>query len=297
MNKNYMQMIITMNVFNDIFQKMPEKYRKTMQYTNQFFEPIIFEKTIYNDVISKVIEERNNFINKNFGFKIDLHKSIYNNIKVMSERPKRGRVYEKLSDIDKKEKCYPSQSMVDITIDKFVLLNIDDYIIVFDNDITNGNVIKYVKKQLPHVSAKNFMSVGINKDKTQDFLKNHMVNDYLEMETTKIVQTTNTEKVELGNIYIIRTREYADKKEAIYKIGKTKQELHKRMSSYGKDVELYLSMCCNLLNLDITEQKLKEELCKIVKLRGDIGVEYFEGDINLIIDTTLKTMHSTGRWI
>jgi len=52
------------------------------------------------------------------------------------------------------------------------------------------------------------------------------------------------------NIYLIRTREFVNSNKEIYKIGKTSQELNKRISSYGKGCELLFTLNCDNYNLD-----------------------------------------------
>lgn len=86
----------------------------------------------------------------------------------------------------------------------------------------------------------------------------------------------------MNYFYIIREREFIKTNENIYKIGKTTQELHKRMSAYPKDSESILSLkvpdCHEFEKIMI--KTFKENFVQ----RTDIGTEYFEGDPNRMID-------------
>lgn len=77
-------------------------------------------------------------------------------------------------------------------------------------------------------------------------------------------------------IYLLQEREFLNKDEHVYKIGKTTQSNLKRVSQYPNGSILKLQYEC----IDCT--KIERELIKLFKkkykLRKDIGYEYFEGD-------------------
>jgi hypothetical protein len=77
-------------------------------------------------------------------------------------------------------------------------------------------------------------------------------------------------------IYLLQEREFVNKDEHVYKIGKTTQSNLKRISQYPNGSILKIQYEC----IDCT--KIERELIKLFtkkyKLRKDIGYEYFEGD-------------------
>jgi hypothetical protein len=92
-------------------------------------------------------------------------------------------------------------------------------------------------------------------------------------------------------IYLIRTREYIDKNEHIYKIGRTTQQANKRLASYSKGSELHfaISVLCNVVSL---ETSLKQIFIENFDQCLNIGTEYFKGDprkmIKIIYDESSK---------
>jgi hypothetical protein len=83
-------------------------------------------------------------------------------------------------------------------------------------------------------------------------------------------------------IYCLIEREFIKTGENVFKIGRTNQDNYDRFKQYPKGSKLiYQCMCVNSKEAekDIIK-KSKEKL----KLRKDIGNEYFEGDINVLID-------------
>jgi hypothetical protein len=86
-------------------------------------------------------------------------------------------------------------------------------------------------------------------------------------------------------LYLVREREFAEKNEDVYKIGKTKQEVAKRMQGYPKDSELYVTICVD--SCDIRERELINLFKDKYNLRDDIGAEYFQGDAKSMIQDLL----------
>jgi len=84
-------------------------------------------------------------------------------------------------------------------------------------------------------------------------------------------------------IYLLQEREFIKTKEPIYKIGKTKQVNTKRMNQYPKQSVLLFQIACD--NCD----RLEKDILKLFKKRyiqkTDIGIEYFEGDWEDMMDT------------
>ena len=83
-------------------------------------------------------------------------------------------------------------------------------------------------------------------------------------------------------IYLLITREYRNTGENIYKVGRTTQENHKRFKDYPKDSLLLFQIICKDCKYieKIIINKFKEKF----KQRKDIGIEYFEGDYEEMIE-------------
>ena len=93
-------------------------------------------------------------------------------------------------------------------------------------------------------------------------------------ETTGISYGTNMD----GTVYIIQEREFIKSKEPVFKMGMTIRSIEKRMSGYPKGSKIL--MCSPVKNVKLTEKELKNEFEANFKQRRDIGLEYFEGDID-----------------
>jgi phage/plasmid-associated DNA primase len=83
-----------------------------------------------------------------------------------------------------------------------------------------------------------------------------------------------------GYIYLIREREFIKMNEEVYKIGRTQQTNYNRFKDYPKGSKLIFHIeCSNCITLE-------QELIKIFKekfiQRRDIGIEYFEGNVNIM---------------
>ena len=96
-------------------------------------------------------------------------------------------------------------------------------------------------------------------------------------------------EVDSGFIYIIIRAEFLAAKQHVYKIGYTQRSPpHKRLWEYPYG-SLFLALyrvtsCCQF------EKILKDTLKKNKEIiwRKDIGFEYFEGDLQIIINTISK---------
>lgn len=91
-------------------------------------------------------------------------------------------------------------------------------------------------------------------------------------------------------VYILMEREFIKTSEKIYKIGKTRQEPNKRMAAYPKNSKLYIMI--HVDNCDIMENKIKMRFDIDFHKRSDIGNEYYEGDIKLMLKTFLMIVNS-----
>jgi hypothetical protein len=88
--------------------------------------------------------------------------------------------------------------------------------------------------------------------------------------------TIPIDKTIKGFLYMIREREFIRTNENIYKVGKTTQEIHKRLCKYPKKSELILVMKFD--NCHKAEKDLLKLARSEFKQRRDIGIEYFEAD-------------------
>lgn len=84
-----------------------------------------------------------------------------------------------------------------------------------------------------------------------------------------------------GYIYLLQEREFISLKQNIYKIGKTTQENLKRFLQYPKQSLLLAQISCS--NCSLAETALKSVFQQKFKQRKDIGIEYFEGNVNEMI--------------
>lgn len=86
----------------------------------------------------------------------------------------------------------------------------------------------------------------------------------------------------MEEIYMLIEREFIKTEENIYKIGKTKKTIKHRLKQYPKNSKLIISK--NVKNCDVAEKILILEFKKQFAQRKDIGREYFEGDIDDMIN-------------
>lgn len=83
-------------------------------------------------------------------------------------------------------------------------------------------------------------------------------------------------------VYIIATRECLNLGIPVYKIGKSRQENHKRFKQYPKGSRLLFQIAC--CNCDQVETLMISKFKSSFKHRPDYGAEYFEGDPMDMID-------------
>jgi len=93
-----------------------------------------------------------------------------------------------------------------------------------------------------------------------------------------------------GHIYLLCEREFIASGEPIYKLGRTKNVVT-RFSQYPKGSEFWAFHRVDQVNE--TEYHLLKLFREIYIQRTDIGREYFEGDVNLMMQTLLQTLQQT----
>jgi uncharacterized C2H2 Zn-finger protein len=87
-------------------------------------------------------------------------------------------------------------------------------------------------------------------------------------------------------IYLLKEREFIKTREEIYKVGKTKQKNLKRLDSYPNGTVLILYILCQ--NCDNTEKKILKEFKEKFIHKRDIGLEYFKGNPDDMIEIICK---------
>ena len=91
---------------------------------------------------------------------------------------------------------------------------------------------------------------------------------------------SNEERSSKGYNYIIREREFIRMNEEVYKVGKC-EDMSKRLKQYPKGSELV--KYATVKDRHMSESLMIDDFKKHFKHRKDIGNEYFEGDISLIL--------------
>jgi hypothetical protein len=94
-----------------------------------------------------------------------------------------------------------------------------------------------------------------------------------------------------GYIYLLQEREFIKTGEDVYKIGKTTQDIQKRMQGYPKGSKLVFVMPCT--DCHETEKKLLKIFREKYARCKDIGAEYFKGDAKDMVNTICENRE---RW-
>ena len=91
----------------------------------------------------------------------------------------------------------------------------------------------------------------------------------------------NTQKPShtVGYLYLIRTRACINARQSVYKIGKTRQSIHKRLNGYDKGAVIHCVFPVFGDVLDKLETTLIQAFDKRFTKRTDYGNEYFEGEL------------------
>ena len=89
---------------------------------------------------------------------------------------------------------------------------------------------------------------------------------------------------------MIRTREYVDKNESVFKIGKTENELGLRLGQYGKGGEVIFSIAGDAKKILGYEQQLINIFKSKFIQKLEIGTEYFEGDMKKMVKCIYECM-------
>lgn len=93
--------------------------------------------------------------------------------------------------------------------------------------------------------------------------------------------------------YLIQEREFIKTGEPIYKIGKTSQGYSKRVSQYPKNSVVVAITKVNDCN--ISEKNIIKCFNLKFKRRTDIGLEYYEGDIDVMLDEFNKIVSNISK--
>ncbi len=85
-----------------------------------------------------------------------------------------------------------------------------------------------------------------------------------------------------NQFYLLREREFLKSNEPIYKIGRTDQKFLTRMSGYPKGSEVIFNSL--VANCFVLETNIKKIFKQLFIHRIDIGNEYFEGNVNEMLE-------------
>lgn len=167
-----------------------------------------------------------------------------------------------------------------LIIVKFISENENASYVFCSRDDSLGNIKKYLRK-FSIIYKKMFdekgncldNSVIINSIQTNNSMV--IIRKQLKIDLSKTkIKDLNID----ASLYLLQEREHFNAKDNVYKIGKTKQEIGKRISSYPKGSNLILTLGISKLLLDEAEKELIKIFTGKYKLRNEIGSEYFEGD-------------------
>lgn len=160
----------------------------------------------------------------------------------------------------------------------------------FDNTMSILKCMNFIKNETG-LNYKNFSFNG-NPIKTDTVDMDRFFNsNQLNIIETEIKPNINEQKssessenLEFGTIYLIRTREFKNINKNIFKIGKTGNDISKRLGSYGKGGQVFFSIAVKISELDSVERDLIEIFSKKFSQRTEIGTEYFEGNFKDMIN-------------
>ena len=105
-------------------------------------------------------------------------------------------------------------------------------------------------------------------------LKNRKKSILLHLKTYNILNI----KMSQEYIYLLREREFLNLNINICKFGRTSRGPSKRIDQYPKGSQIFLVIDVN--NCINAEKEIKKEFLRLFIQKKDIGVEYFEGNIN-----------------
>lgn len=97
-----------------------------------------------------------------------------------------------------------------------------------------------------------------------------------------------TDNINSNYIYLLQTREFVNTKEPIYKVGRTSKPNLIRFNQYPNGSILLFQMICNSCkNMEkLVIDKFRDRFIQ----KRELGLEYFQGDYNLMIDIIYLTL-------
>lgn len=146
-----------------------------------------------------------------------------------------------------------------------------DHVFTHEKRCVPRNKIQKLLKEIEYLK-RIILSSGLNADLT-NFC------DLDEQVTTKQYES-NDDKSTKGYNYIIREREFIRMNEEVYKVGKC-EDMSKRFKQYPKGSELV--KYATVKDRHMSESLMIDDFKKHFIHRKDLGTEYFEGDISLIL--------------
>jgi hypothetical protein len=167
---------------------------------------------------------------------------------------------------------------------------VDTSSLFVDNYSDTGVLLLEPVRWLPQNDALNTFADTTNNNTTNDnstanTTNNNTTVDNSTANTTNNNTTEDTEsKSSHGFFYIIQT---ADVEKNVYKIGKTTQtDPNKRLCRYPAYSNTKYTIHCD--NADVFEDLVMRKFKTLFKRRMEYGIEYYEGDITIMIDEVHK---------
>ena len=172
------------------------------------------------------------------------------------------------------------------------------------NNTTNDNDCKIYRKNFTNLLLKlNTFYSKFNQFSNEIYIKYNDIKCDLEkkllIKETKYKKNKSDMCINNGYIYLIQTRACINANESVYKVGKTRNEIGKRMAGYDKGYKIiYVKKILNYL--DSLENAIINKLKEKTTLRKDYGREYFEADpyyITNIIDKIISESKKESRLV
>lgn len=147
------------------------------------------------------------------------------------------------------------------------------------NIIENNNVLINTL----YNENKNYQKIEYEKILEENKILKQTINEQekriKELETE--IQKYDKDNSDEGYVYIVHLREFMNKKEYTYKIGRTKQEMIDRMKGYPKGSKIIKFE--PVKNVKEIEKELIKNFKEEYIQRSEYGNEYFSGEINNMI--------------
>lgn len=122
--------------------------------------------------------------------------------------------------------------------------------------------------------------------------RNEEITKLVEAVATRLPPEKNGGKSDAkhGYVYLLQEREFVDKKEEIYKVGRSTQPNHKRFQSYPKGSKLLYQFTCD--DCVKAEKTILQKFGEMFVQCKDYGTEYFRGNYREMFDVMCEVVNS-----